>query len=78
MDIGQSNNVYSKKTSANDTGSTGLFKIGDYDNGKSSKTNNNNESNDGLIGQTVNTVKNQAQAVTDAVTGNSNNNNNKK
>lgn len=77
MDIGESNNTFSKKTSANDTGSTGLFKIGDYDQ-KSEKTRGADTTQGGdeggLLQQTLNTVKNQAQALSDTITGNSNNN----
>lgn len=82
MDIGQSDNTFSKKTSADDTGSTGLFKIGDYDK-KPEKTGGADTTQGGgdegsLVQQTINTVKNQAQALSDTVTGNSNSNSNKK
>ncbi|CAO3619580.1 unnamed protein product [Mucor hiemalis] len=76
MDIGESDNTYSKKTSANDTGSTGLFKIGDYDS-KPDKSNDASSAQGGdeggLLQQTVNTVKNQAQAVADTITGSNSN-----
>lgn len=81
MDIGESNNTFSKKTSKSDTGSTGLFKIGDYDSkstGNKTGGANTSSGDDGLVEQTIDTVKNQAQALSDAVTGGGNNNNNNK
>ncbi|KAG2229476.1 MAG: hypothetical protein JSY10_30080 [Paenibacillus sp.] len=68
MDIGQSDNTFSKNTSTSDTGSTGLFKIGDYDKPTQKKTNNEG----GLLDQATNTVKNEAQAVADKLTSTDN------
>ncbi|GAA5803514.1 hypothetical protein HPULCUR_008996 [Helicostylum pulchrum] len=70
MDIGQSNNMFSKNTSTSDTGSTGLFKIGDYDKPAQKTSQTNNEG--GLLDQVTNTVKNEAQAVSDKLTDSAN------
>ncbi|KAI9355804.1 hypothetical protein BD770DRAFT_390770 [Pilaira anomala] len=70
MDMGQSENIYSKNSSNKDTGSTGLFKIGDYDNTKKKDS----EQEGGLLDQATNTVMNQAQVVTDKLTGNTDTN----
>lgn len=70
MDIGQSDNMFSKNTSTSDTGGTGLFKIGDYDKPAQKTSQTNNEG--GMLDQVTNTVKNEAQAVADKVTGSTN------
>ncbi|KAG2195666.1 hypothetical protein INT47_002905 [Mucor saturninus] len=68
MDIGQSDNTYSKKTSTNEAGSTGLFKAGDYDDKPKDKTNNEQP---GLLSQLTDTIKNEAQFIADKFNGTS-------
>lgn len=73
MDIGQSDNAYSKKTSSNEAGSTGLFKIGDYDEKPTNdKTTDTNEQ--GLMGQLADTIKNEVQSIADKFNGTSDGN----
>ncbi|KAI8375520.1 hypothetical protein BD560DRAFT_392551 [Blakeslea trispora] len=69
MDVGQLKNPFSKKTSEDASGSTGLFKIGDYDTpSESQKTNQQEEPS--IVKQTTETMKNQAQSIMDKATGN--------
>lgn len=69
MDIGQSDNAYSKKTSTSETGSTGLFKIGDYDSKPNDKSG--GQEQEGLMGQLADTIKNEVQYIADKFSGGS-------
>jgi hypothetical protein len=69
MDIGESKNAYSKKTSKSEAGSTGLFKIGDYDSQPSAKSNEQGAGDEGLMHQLADSIKNQAHSVSDKLTG---------
>jgi hypothetical protein len=67
MDIGQSDNSYSKKTSTSEAGSTGLFKLGDYDSKPNDKTG--AVEQEGLMGQLTDTIKNEVQSIADKFSG---------
>lgn len=67
MDIGELKNPYSKKKSSN-TGGTGLFKIGDYDEPK--KTNDGKAGEPGLVEQAGESVKNGVSSTVNTLTGN--------
>ena len=68
MDVGQLKNPFSKKTSESSSGSTGLFKIGDYDTQPASQ-NTNKQEEPSIVKQTAETVKNEAQSMVDKAKG---------
>lgn len=69
MDVGESKKAFSKKTSKSEAGSTGLFKIGDYDSQPSKDGRDSTGGDEGLLHQLGDSIKNQAQSIQDKTTG---------